>query len=65
VTGVVTAFDGPRGLGEITAVDGTTYPFHCVAIADGTRSIAVGQAVDFDQVPGLLGPWEAGNLVKA
>jgi CspA family cold shock protein len=64
VTGTVTAFDAPRGLGEVTATDGAVYPFHCTQIADGTRTIAVGTAVDFAKVPGLLGRWEAGDVTK-
>jgi CspA family cold shock protein len=64
VTGTVTAFDGPRGLGEVTADDGRRYPFHCTQIADGTRTIAVGTPVTFVEVPGLLGHWEAGDITK-
>ena len=59
VTGTVTAFDEHRGLGEITAPDGTVYPFHCTVIADGTRTIAVGTNVEFEVVAGLRGRWEA------
>jgi cold shock CspA family protein len=65
VTGKVTAFDEPRGLGEITAGDGTVYPFHCTAIADGTRTIDVGAPVAFDVVPGPLGRWEAAAIKPA
>ena len=61
-TGSVTSFDAHRGLGEVTADDGTTYPFHCTAIADGTRTIAEGTAVRFDVVAGRLGRWEAGAV---
>ena len=64
MTGTVTAFDERRGLGEITADDGTTYPFHCTAIADGTRTIAVGTAVEFEVVPGQLGRWEAAAITS-
>jgi cold shock CspA family protein len=64
VTGTVTAFDAPRGIGEVTADDGSRYPFHCTAIADGTRTIPVGTPVEFAKVPGLLGQWEAGDIVK-
>jgi cold shock CspA family protein len=60
--GTVSSFDDPRGLGEVTAEDGTTYPFHCTAIADGTRTIEVGAEVTFDVVPGHLGRWEASRL---
>ena len=60
--GTVTAFDDPRGLGEVTAADGVTYPFHCTAIADGTRTITVGAAVRFEVVAGRLGRWEAAEV---
>ena len=60
--GSVTAFDERRGIGEITADDGTVYPFHCTVIADGTRTIAVGSAVDFEVNAGHRGRWEAVSL---
>ena len=60
--GQVSAFDEHRGLGEITAADGTVYPFHCIAIADGTRAIAVGAVVEFDVRPGRMGRWEAAGI---
>jgi hypothetical protein len=62
VTGTVTAFDGPRGLGEVTDASGRVYPFHCTEIADGSRTIPLGTAVEFVVIPGLLGRWEAGDL---
>jgi len=58
----VSAFDEHRGLGEIAAADGTVYPFHCTEITDGTRTIAVGTAVEFEVVPGHLGRWEAAEV---
>ena len=61
-TGQVSAFDEHRGLGEITAKDGSVYPFHCTAIADGSRTVAVGTAVEFDVRPGRLGRWEAARI---
>lgn len=64
MTGTVTAFDGPRGIGELTDGAGRAYPFHCTQIADGTRTIVVGTAVEFTVVPGLLGRWEAGVITK-
>ena len=60
--GQVSAFDEHRGLGEITAGDGTVYAFHCTAIADGTRTIAVGADVEFVVTPGRLGRWEASAI---
>jgi cold shock CspA family protein len=62
VHGTVSAFDDHRGLGEITADDGVVYPFHCTVIADGTRTIAVGTAVEFAVVAGHLGRWEAAEV---
>ena len=69
--GTVSSFDDPRGLGcedlirvaaVLTAEDGTSYPFHCTAIADGTRTIEAGTAVTFEVVPGHLGRWEAAAI---
>lgn len=59
--GVVTAFDEQSGLGEIGSVDGAMYAFHCIEIADGSRSIAVGADVSFDLLA-KLGRWEAANI---
>lgn len=60
--GEVTDFDEQRGYGTVLGTDGRSYFFHCTAIADGTRTIAVGTAVRFDVVPGRLGRWEATAL---
>ncbi len=57
-SGTVTAFDDARGLGVVTAEDGGLYPFHCTQIADGSRTIEVGQAVRFAILP-KLGRYEA------
>ena len=48
LTGRVTDFDEQVGLGHVTADDGTAHLFHCVEIADGTRTIDVGTRVQFD-----------------
>jgi cold shock CspA family protein len=61
-TGEVTAFDDPAGFGTVTADDGGEHFFHCTAIADGSRQIAVGARVTFAVVPGRLGRWEAATL---
>lgn len=45
--GVVVAFDEAAGLGSVAGDDGTRYQFHCVEIADGTRTIPVGVPVTF------------------
>lgn len=63
VRGRVASFDDPRGIGTVTDETGDhEYPFHCTAIADGTRTIEVGAAIDFVVVAGRLGRWEAADL---
>jgi cold shock CspA family protein len=63
-TGVVAEFDEPRGLGVIRGDDGADVPFHCTAIADGSRTVETGRRVRFEVVPGLLGHWEASGIEK-
>jgi hypothetical protein len=58
----VRVFDADRGTGEVVA-DGLTLPFHCTAIADGSRQIDPGTAVAFVIVPGRMGRLEARELV--
>jgi cold shock CspA family protein len=60
-TGTVTAFDEYVGLGEVRSDDGDVYLFHCAEIADGSRTIAVGAAVEFDLML-KLGRFEASRL---
>lgn len=58
----VREFDEDAGLG-VVEVDGVgSVPFHCTAIADGTRTISVGVAVVCRIVPGHLGRPEAASL---
>ena len=59
--GAVIEFDDAAGLGTVVADDGIEYRFHCVEIADGTRTIEVGATVTFDVLP-KLGRYEAANL---
>lgn len=59
--GAVTSFDAAVGLGVVTTADGEDFSFHCIEIADGTRSIDVGAAVRFDVLP-KFGRHEAANL---
>jgi cold shock CspA family protein len=63
-TGLVAEFDETRGLGVIRGDDGADVPFHCTAIADGSRTVETGRRVRFDVVPGLLGRWEASGIEK-
>jgi cold shock CspA family protein len=46
-TGTVESFDSHAGLGVVRGDDGAAWPFHCVAIADGSRDIAPGTKVSF------------------
>ena len=62
VLGPVVAFDAARGLGTVEAGDGRRLPFHCTAIADGSRTVEVGAAVAFVVVAGHLGRAEARGL---
>ena len=59
--GVVVSFDEERGLGEVRGADGTTWPFHCTSIADGSRTIAVGARVRFEPLA-RFGRDEAGSI---
>jgi cold shock CspA family protein len=67
-TGEVASFDEARGLGTITvagvgaAAGPAEVPFHCTAIADGTRTISVGERVRFHVTPGPAGRWEATHI---
>ncbi len=60
-TGTVVAFDAGVGLGEVRDDDGSTYAFHCVGIADGSRHVDVGARVTFTTLP-KLGRIEATDL---
>ena len=60
---MVTAFDPERGLGTVATEGGDDLPFHCTAVADGSRTIEVGTRVVFRSAPGHLGRMEARELV--
>jgi len=57
--GTVAAFDDHEGQGTVRDDAGAEWPFHCTAIADGTRTIAPDTPVKFRLVPGPLGALEA------
>lgn len=64
--GVVVAFDSARGLGEVRAEGPgviSVAPFHCTALADGSREVPVGARVCFGLRPGHHGRLEATGLV--
>lgn len=63
MTGVVTQFDEHAGLGEISSGD-ENYSFHCVNIADGSRTIEVGAAVSFETYEHPIGGTQAIHIVK-
>ncbi|MGH9129758.1 MAG: hypothetical protein ACRDY2_12575 [Acidimicrobiales bacterium] len=50
--GRVAGFDFERGLGTVVDASGAPTPFHCTAVADGTRSIEVGTEVFYEIEPG-------------
>ena len=58
---MVTEFDEHIGLGVITDGAGREYPFHCVELADGSRTIEIGADVEFHPLP-KLGRVEAGQI---
>ncbi|MGA9276069.1 hypothetical protein [Ilumatobacter sp.] len=60
MTGTVVEFDAAVGLGVIAA-DDDRYPFHCIAISDGSRDIAIGTEVAFD-VLCKFGRYEAADI---
>jgi len=60
--GTVVEFDDAKGLGTVEGDDGRRLFFHCTAIADGSRTIAVGTEVDYEVTPGHQGRWEAKGL---
>ena len=63
LTGTVSEFSHERGLGTVAGADGGSYLFHVIEIADGTRTIDVGQSVRFRPQP-KFGTFEAGAIVK-
>lgn len=60
-SGIVTAFGEREGLGEITDDSGRIWPFHCVEVLDGSRSIAAGTMVEFEPLA-KLGRYEASMI---
>ncbi len=62
--GVVTEFDELAGLGTISRNDGVALPFHCMAIADGSRTIDVGVEVAYRVCAAQKGRIEAIEVEK-
>lgn len=63
LSGSVTEFSEARGLGHIVAPDGRVYLFHVIEIADGSRTIEVGEPVTFQPLP-RFGHLQAGSIHK-
>jgi hypothetical protein len=55
ITGVIESFDERRGDGLLRSGDGVVFYFHCVAIADGSRSISPGVRAEGRRAVGHLG----------
>ena len=64
-SGRIATFDDHAGRGEIEAGGGMRFPFHCTAIADGSRTVAPDTPVKFRLRPGPLGALEATAIKPA
>ncbi len=62
--GRVVAFDAAVGLGVVERSDGQRFQFHCIELADGTRTIDVSVAVTFELLC-KLGRYEASGVTLA
>ena len=62
MTGRVVEFDDDKGYGFVEGDDGRRLFFHCTAIADGSRTIPSGTAVDYEVTAGHMGRWEASGV---
>ncbi len=60
--GDVVEFDEPVGMGVVEYGPGRKLDFHCTAITDGSRSIAIGTVVAFTVTTGHLGRLEAQSV---
>jgi hypothetical protein len=62
--GVVDSFDERRGDGEFVSDAGERFYFHCVSIADGSRTITPGSRAAGERRVGLRGRDEVTALHK-
>lgn len=62
LTGRVESFDDERGIGTVVDGGGRVFPFHCTALTDGTRTVAVGTRVVFELAASHLGRVEARSI---
>jgi len=58
----VVAFDEPRGIGTVETGGGRRFAFHCTAISDGSRNIALGTVVAIEVTAAHLGRLEASTV---
>lgn len=65
LSGTVASFDEAAGLGTIEGDGPAPIPFHCTAIADGSRTIEVGTPVVFGLEARHRGRFEAGRVTAA
>ncbi len=63
LSGTVTEFSDDRGLGTVTTGDGNSFLFHVIEVADGSRTIDVGQTVTFQPLS-KFGRLQAGSVRK-
>jgi len=61
--GTVVSFDEFVGLGEVRRDDGVVFQFHCIELADGTRTIEPGTTVTFGLLC-KLGRYEAKAVAR-
>ncbi len=61
--GFVAEFDEAAGLGVVESTDRTRYLFHCVELADDSRSVEPLQRVEFEVVL-RFGVYEARHIRK-
>ena len=64
IEGIVQSFDERRGDGTLRDDHGATFYFHCVEIADGTRTIEVGQRVRARRAAGHRGEDQAVGVTR-
>lgn len=63
ITGVIEVFDERRGYGFVRSDAHEQFYFHCVDIADGSRTVAVGAPVVARRVVGRVGRDEVVEVV--
>ena len=62
--GAVSGFDEVVGLGTVRRDDGVVFQFHCIELADGSRTIEPGTEVTFALLC-KLGRYEASAVTRA